>query len=471
MRGILVGMAVWMFAVPSALPQVFLDPLPKPETNSVRKKASVGKTAFPIPEVVPTEAVIPVPIGTAIPGQTAVMTPPMPTPARTQAAPTVTAPSSSGASRAGKTAVRGKRAVEIYGYIKLDASVDNGIDPGNFARYAKSGVRDSQSCMTAKESRLGLSFLREGNAGKVSGKVEIDFCGTGGDENKGLPMMRHAYMELSSPSRKRSLLAGQSSDVIAPLNPASINYTVYWYAGNIGYRRPQVRFTQASGSGNTSLTAQVAVCRTIGESAAFVLASPAAVTFVDASSGEDSGYPTVEGRIALATGAPSGANLALGIYAQLGQEQFDPFGDFMTSCVGGDLTFVPLRKVEIKSEAWKGRNLDAFLGGIGQGMNLKNTKIGEAPLKEIHAQGGWVAVVLGPFGRVKCYGGAGVDDPTDKDLNGKNRSRNQAAWSGVSVNVESATRVAVEYSYFDTRYLDAPMGFSHRGQVSLIYDF
>ena len=41
-----------------------------------------------------------------------------------------------------------------------------------------------------------------------------------------------------------TILGGQTWDVISPLNPRSLNYSVYWWAGNIGYRRPQVRLTK-----------------------------------------------------------------------------------------------------------------------------------------------------------------------------------------------------------------------------------
>ena len=36
-------------------------------------------------------------------------------------------------------------------------------------------------------------------------------------------------------------MAGQTWDVISPLNPGMLMYSVGWEAGNIGYRRAQLR--------------------------------------------------------------------------------------------------------------------------------------------------------------------------------------------------------------------------------------
>ena len=87
-------------------------------------------------------------------------------------------------------------------------------------------------------------FGPKGEDIQTGGRVEIDFYG-GGAENKSNPMMRHAYLNLDWPKDKFSILAGQTSDVISPLFPDTLNYTVGWWVGNIGYRRPQIRLTKS----------------------------------------------------------------------------------------------------------------------------------------------------------------------------------------------------------------------------------
>ena len=52
-------------------------------------------------------------------------------------------------------------------------------------------------------------------------------------------LLRHAYVEVENEDFR--LLAGQTWDVISPLNPGMLMYSVGWEAGNIGYRRAQFR--------------------------------------------------------------------------------------------------------------------------------------------------------------------------------------------------------------------------------------
>ena len=58
-------------------------------------------------------------------------------------------------------------------------------------------------------------------------------------ENKPTIMLRHAYVEVKDDDFR--FLAGQTWDVISPLNPNMLMYSVGWDGGNIGYRRAQFR--------------------------------------------------------------------------------------------------------------------------------------------------------------------------------------------------------------------------------------
>ena len=154
--------------------------------------------------------------------------------------------------------------LEWYGYVKLDASWDESlVDSGNFARWVASPsiVEDhSHFNMTARQTRLGFTVRRKtGDAPPISGRVEIDFYGDGA-ENKNRPQLRHAYLEVPWPKQGLDLVAGQASDVISPLVPTTINYTVAWWVGNIGYRRPLAKLTRtiaSEGGGATRLTAAI----------------------------------------------------------------------------------------------------------------------------------------------------------------------------------------------------------------------
>jgi hypothetical protein len=188
----------------------------------------------------------------------------------------------------GPLPVQAKFPVSLYGLIKMDAAYDaSRINSGNYARWVEcEGKGDDQFSMTARQSRFGMSFgpLDEGNM-KTSGKVEIDFYGSS-EENKNAIMMRHAYIEVNWPKREFTVLAGQTSDVISPLSPNTLNYVVGWWAGNIGYRRPQLRLTKGHGlSKNSRTTLELAAMRSIG--------------------GESAGYPCLQGRLALSLPGPA----------------------------------------------------------------------------------------------------------------------------------------------------------------------
>jgi len=172
--------------------------------------------------------------------------------------------------------------VNLYGYTKLDACYDTSrTSAGNFAQWVEPGKdNDNQFNMTARQTRLGLNFSGPSEDGvRTSGRLELDFYG-GGAENKNLPMMRHAFMQLDWPKSGFSILAGQTSDLISPLVPSTVNYSVAWWVGDIGYRRPQLRLTQSFNMGVASqLLFQLAAVRAIG--------------------GEDAGWPGFQGRTAL----------------------------------------------------------------------------------------------------------------------------------------------------------------------------
>ena len=129
------------------------------------------------------------------------------------------------------------------GYIKLDASYDTGrVNPGDYARWVSPGDLESgQTEMHARQTRLWWTFTQPDIEGiKVTGKLEFDFFG-GGADNKYLLLFRHAFAKIQWEKSNIYVLAGQTSDVISPLVPTTVNYAVAWWAGDIGYRRPQIR--------------------------------------------------------------------------------------------------------------------------------------------------------------------------------------------------------------------------------------
>ena len=262
--------------------------------------------------------------------------------------------------------------------------------------------------MTARQTRLGLR-VKHPPAKDLQAlfRVEVDFYGEGSGENRAVPMLRHAYVDLSWPSGW-SLLFGQTSDVLSPLWVPTVNYTVGWWQGNIGYRRPQIRVTK-----KTLVRPKNEVTCT--------LAATATITNrtnefgpTDGDTGQDSGFPTVQSRVGWSFPLVTDEPVTVGISGHYGEEEYD------TDVTGRDDEFsswslnldadVPLcRWARLQGEIYTGENVDTYLGGIAQGFDSGREDT-------VAAAGGWVAAMLKWSEDVDVYLGWGVDTADEDDL-------------------------------------------------------
>ena len=350
-----------------------------------------------------------------------------------------------------------------YGYIKMDASWDQGlVDPGNFARWVVSpDVFEGHGHfnMTPRQTRVGFRVRSQAGGAALTGRLESDFYG-GGAENKNALQVRHAYVEAVWPSGW-SVLAGQTSDVISPLNPGTLNYTVAWWVGNIGYRRPQLRITKLiTLGGGGEVRVEGAATRTIGDD--FAAAEPG-------DTGADSEVPTVQGLVGLSLPV-SGRSLAVGAYAHHGVENLhEQLGGqpvkLSSSGWGGYLTLPLGSAVSLNGEAWSGWNLDDYFGGIGQGI-----RIVDQSANTVASSGAWGELSL-KQGKVSARIGAGLDDPDDADLSAGARARNTSYWGTLVREAGGGLSYGLEVSRWETTYVQGSTGTSWRVQGSVIFSF
>lgn len=357
--------------------------------------------------------------------------------------------------------------IQFYGYLKLDAAYDTSrINNGNYAKWVEpenNNDDDNQFNMTANESRFGMRIngLDDG-AMNTSGRVEVDFYGGGPAENQAHLMMRHAYMKLDWPECRFNIIAGQTSDVISPLLPSTVNYSVNWWTGNIGYRRPQIRLTKECGlDAEKDLKLEGAVARTIGRD-----------SLSGTDSGEDSGLPSVQARASLMLPLCGPERTTVGISGHLGEEEYDttPSGqpkDFTTWSLNLDLTQPIKSWLAIKAELFTGENLDAYLGGIDQGVTLT----GANQYDEIGSTGGWIAASLGPWNDMRFNIGGGIDDVDNGDINTGARSLNRSIFGNMFYAINNNMEWALELSHWKTEYDGPGDGNSLRLQTALIYKF
>ena len=152
------------------------------------------------------------------------------------------------------------------------------------------------------------------------GKLEIDFQGaTTNTENKAALLLRHAYWEVKNEDFR--ILAGQTWDIVSPLFPGVIMYSVGWDGGNIGYRRAQIRGERFLSVSDTMLiTFQSSINQNIFSDSITNGLGVAGNTV----RGEPSSWPIVEGRVAVTLGerkCPGALPITFGVSSHVGQQE------------------------------------------------------------------------------------------------------------------------------------------------------
>jgi hypothetical protein len=363
-----------------------------------------------------------------------------------------------------------------YGFVQLDAAWDDSRMAFNpqLAAYVLSedpdhpaGAPKNESAFTmyTRLARLGMG-LEFGRVEAlwdvdVSGVVELDFYG-GGSDSRNLLRMRHAYLTMKWDSFE--LLAGQTSDLIAP-RIASVNYDmVMWGAGNLGDRRPQLRGTGRFSFSDVNLTL------------AGMIGATGAVDTQDIDNngvldGVQSALPTLQTRAGLdfryfEKGSPAG----IGVWAHWAREEIDDFGiggrdqNHFTSWAIGFDAYVPLweDRLWIHGEAWMGQNLTDVRGGIFQGVTADG--------REIRAAGGWIEAGVKITDWWRATAGYAIDDPRSRHLPDTGRTRNKIAFAKFEWTF-NPVYFAIEYLHWETEYKAFGAGRNNRVKMYVGYRF
>jgi len=356
--------------------------------------------------------------------------------------------------------------MKLYGYIKADAAWDSArTSVGDYARWVESeGGRnkDEQFNLTARQTRLGLwIYGPEDENVKTSGRLEIDFYG-GNSENKPEPMMRHAYLKIDWIKERFSILAGQTSDVFSPLVPTTLNYAVAWWAGDIGYRRPQIRLTKGmTVCKDVDVEIAGAIARTIGHDNG---------VFGPGDTGEDYCMPGFQGRVGVTFPLIGEKKTVVGVSGHMAKEEYDLDAsdhakELWSWSANLDITQPILDWLTVKGELFTGSNLDAYLGGIGQGIDVPT-------LGEVDTCGGWAAASLGPWDQWRFNVGASVEAVNGEDVTTAGaRTVNRSIFGNVIYAVNDHASIGFEVSQWHTEYKDQDDGDSLRLQTSFTYKF
>jgi hypothetical protein len=343
-------------------------------------------------------------------------------------------------------------------------------DPGSYTLWADSkSLENGDECIVdGRNTRFGIDVLGPRipmlGCAQTGGKIEIDFQGTCDvTDNKGGVLLRHAYVEVKNEDFR--LLAGQTWDVISPLNPGMLMYSVGWEAGNIGYRRAQFRAERYVAISDTQL---LTLQGSIDENSC-----PDAFTGFTS---DPSSWPLLEGRVALTFGDRTGPDVlpvVFGVSGHIGQTQFDYNTATInldnqrryTWSLNADLCVPITHRFGVQGEFFTGQDLSPFLGGIGQGID-------PTTLQAIHSTGGWGELWYDWTPCCHSHFGYMLDNPDNADLHtAGERSYNQVFYGNVSYDLTKQFLVGLEVSSWKTLYVDLAPGDAVRCEFVVKYGF
>jgi hypothetical protein len=375
---------------------------------------------------------------------------------------------------------KGDFSITPYGYLwgNMVYSTER-TDPGSYTLFVQSptatGVAESEFITDDRNTRLGLDFLGPKipffcNA-QSGGRVEVDFQNTVlSTENKPTILLRHAYLEVKDDEER--FLVGQTWDVISPLYPGMLLYTVGWDGGNIGYRRAQVRDERYFALSDTSLLiAQLSVNQDI-----FSDNSTNPTPAVAEITGKSSNWPLVEGRAAWKIGprGPGCLPVEIGVSGHIGEQEFSE--EFTSGAVSPDnrrrtwsgnidLRWPLTERLGFQGECQMGENLSTFFGGIGQGIDPTTGGT-------IRDAGGWFEVWYDWTPRLHSHVGYSVDEPNQHDLRTfGERTYNQFYFGNLLYDFTKNFLVGVEVSSWKTLFIGEAEGDSVRSEFVAKYGF
>ncbi|UCC43508.1 MAG: hypothetical protein JSU65_10235 [Candidatus Zixiibacteriota bacterium] len=355
-----------------------------------------------------------------------------------------------------------------YGYVKLDASYDQNLTSnGNYIMWVQPQLGtedDAQFNMTHRQTRFGVVSEGKGyREAVVNGKLEFDFYGGGTAENDAALLLRHAYLTVQS--GQTQLLAGQTDDLISPLQPTTLNYGALWNTGNIGYRRPQIRLSyRVSSNDQTDVTFSGGFFRTIGNDLTPTLSL--ATEVADGSDdGTDAAVPSFQGLVDVNHKLASGTSVRFGVSGLYGRMKAEgTLGTeetYKSNAIVGHVAVDLPTGAGFSGEIQKGANLASYLGGIDNNSTFDG----------VTTTGAWASFWMTPNPKMKVTAGFGLDNPDDDDIADGNRSKNRSIFGNIQVTPIPLFTMGLELSQWKTHYKNSGAAKSFRAQTSFVLNF
>ncbi len=377
--------------------------------------------------------------------------------------------------------------VEPYGLIVANGTYLIGNSAALTELPDFSTVGASAFFFTARQTRVGvrgdwLTPPSRLHVQRVAGLIEADFFGGFFGQGIGyvFPIPRLRLATATVEWRWFRFSFGQDWTLLAPLNPDTALHVArpgFSTSGNLWARIPQFRVDGIVGRKGWRFI----------WAAAFVLnvqndAVPAAQNVFTATripqGGENSLAPAGEARVAVGHDL-FGKSLEVGVSGHLGNRSITFTGgraDRLNGAVAVDVTLPLPWRLAFKGEAFWGDGVDAFFGGIQQGIAFTTNAMGAIDFigNGIADGGGWAQLSWAATKWLSLYAAGGGDRPKAEDLlvvnAATNRTLNAAFYGIVSVEFARGFSLWLEYDFMHTEYQAMPTQRTHvlslSGQLS-----
>jgi hypothetical protein len=370
--------------------------------------------------------------------------------------------------------------VTPYGFVLLNAFYDmDTFTTRDYPGQVSATDEGEAYLMSARQSRFGVRLAGKDSAvtgADLSGVIEFDFkaghvatsstctepdadpatppvCTITGANTastgwyNGLMRLRLASATATwkSGTNTFAILFGQDYGLVNPLFAESLAWVadpLFWQAGNLWRRSPQIRLTWGGKFGDMGLQIQGAVL------------SPADATApVDFGAGNKSGVPDLEARAAFSAKFGD-MNGTIGVGYHTEQREYQVAGtddvqdDITTDVLGVDVDLNLTKYLQVKGEYYTGSGADDTYFGIAPSV------AGAAGDRDtVDTDGFWVQALVKPspvFTLTAGYGEANADE--DVVTGAAQRKENTQLAFGAIVNAGKAWRFGVEFIQVETTY-------------------
>ena len=357
--------------------------------------------------------------------------------------------------------------VSLFGAVVTDAvfSEPRAIAPGTpffLLPPSQPGFKEDTVSIHGRQSSIG-AILTGPQFGRwqSGGTVLVSFFNDAliVDQYGILPLL--AFGELRN--EKYRISAGLQFDVFNPYTPTILPFSVLSGSGNTGNAfRGQIRLERFfNPSPDVQWIGQVA------------LSDPVATTIDPAFRLlEDNGWPNIEGRVAIGIGQSEMVNgltrrpFELGVSGVVGQLRTTIPGTSQTvtdvSGAGADIRWKILPCFGVAGELYHGKGLGTYNGAVLQNVNRDEINNVNSTFEAIESTGGWLETFVYWNPCLHSHVGYGIDNPEDLDLGLGQKSRNSTYFANLLWDVNSAFRVAFEFTWRETEY-NFPTPISNEG--------